>query len=93
MPLSDVYEDNEPGLVCCAHVVDIDNDNGIDVPDFVIDSNINAEANNEVIMLRLLRYMYRPPHSASAADYITALMIFASIKIAPLNNFPSEFPK
>jgi hypothetical protein len=44
--VEDVYEDNEPDIVCCAHVVDLENDNGVDVPEFVMDANINAEEHN-----------------------------------------------
>jgi hypothetical protein len=47
--VDDVYEDNEPDLVCCAHVVDMENDNGVDVPDFVMDANIKAEEHNEMV--------------------------------------------
>jgi hypothetical protein len=44
--VDDVYEDNAPHIVCCAHVVDLENDNGIDVPEFVMDANNNAEEHN-----------------------------------------------
>jgi hypothetical protein len=37
------YEDIEPDLVCCAHIGDMANDNGVDIPDFVMDANIKAE--------------------------------------------------
>jgi hypothetical protein len=47
--VDDVYEDNEPDLVCCAHVVDMGNGNGVDVPDFVMDANIKAEEHNEMV--------------------------------------------
>jgi hypothetical protein len=50
--VEDVYEDDEPDLVCYAHVVDPENDNGIDVPDFVTDANNNAEEHNEMIRSR-----------------------------------------
>jgi hypothetical protein len=45
--VDDVYEDDEPDIVCCAHVVDPENDNGVDIPDFVADANNNAEEQNE----------------------------------------------
>jgi hypothetical protein len=45
--VDDVYEDNEPGVVCCAHVVDLENDNGVDIPEFVIDANNKAEEHNK----------------------------------------------
>jgi hypothetical protein len=45
--VDDVYEDNEPDIVCCAHVVDLEKDNGIDVPEFVMDANNNAEEHNK----------------------------------------------
>jgi hypothetical protein len=44
--VEDVYEDNSPDIVCCAHVVNLENDNGIDVPEFVMDTNNNAEEHN-----------------------------------------------
>jgi hypothetical protein len=44
--VDDVYEDNEPDIVCCAHVVDLENDNGVDVPEFVMDANNNADEHN-----------------------------------------------
>jgi hypothetical protein len=44
--VDDVYEDHEPDIVCCAHVVDMENDNGVDVPDFVMDANTRAEEHN-----------------------------------------------
>jgi hypothetical protein len=47
--VDDVYEDNEPDLVCCAHVVDLENDNGVDVPEFVMDANIKAQEHNEMV--------------------------------------------
>jgi hypothetical protein len=47
--VDDVYEYDEPDLVCCAHVVDMENDNGVDVPDFVMDANSKAEEHNEMI--------------------------------------------
>jgi hypothetical protein len=50
--VGDVYEDNEPDLVCCAHIVDMANDNGVDVPDFVMDANIKAEEHNEMVRTR-----------------------------------------
>ena len=37
--------------------------------------------------------MYNPSHSASAANCITDFTTFASMRIAPLNNVPSTFPK
>jgi hypothetical protein len=45
--VEDVYKDNEPDVVCCAHIVDLENDNGIDVPEFVMDANNNAEEHNK----------------------------------------------
>jgi hypothetical protein len=39
-------------LVCCAHIVDMANDNGVDVPDFVVDANIKAEEHNEMVRTR-----------------------------------------
>ena len=34
-------------------------------------------------------FLYNPPHSASAADCMTDLIIFANnVNIAPLNSFP-----
>jgi hypothetical protein len=42
--VDDVYEDDEPDLVCCAHVVDLEDDKGVDVPDFVTDADNIAEA-------------------------------------------------
>jgi hypothetical protein len=50
--VDDVYEDNEPDIVCCAHVVDIENDNGVDIPDFVSDANSKAEEHNKRIKAR-----------------------------------------
>jgi hypothetical protein len=50
--VDDVYEDDAPDLVCCAHILDHDDvydDHGIDSPDFVIDANINAKSRNERI--------------------------------------------
>jgi hypothetical protein len=50
--VDDVYEDDEPDLVCCAHILDNDDvygDHGIDSPDFVIDANIKARSRNERI--------------------------------------------
>ena len=41
--MEDVYDDDEPNLVCCAHVVDLEDDKGANVPDFVTDANNNAE--------------------------------------------------
>ena len=38
-------------------------------------------------------YNYKAPHSASAADCITDLIIFANIYIAPLNSNPSKSPR
>jgi hypothetical protein len=52
--VDDVYEDDEPDLVCYAHVVDPENDNGIDVPDFVADANDIAEAQNDRIRSRIV---------------------------------------
>jgi hypothetical protein len=45
--VDDVYEDNEPDIVCCAHVVDIENDNGTNIPNFVADANNKAEEHTE----------------------------------------------
>jgi hypothetical protein len=50
--VDDVYEDDEPDIVCYAHVVNSENDNGVDIPDFVADANNNAEAHNERITAR-----------------------------------------
>jgi hypothetical protein len=50
--VDDVYEDDEPNIVCYAHVVDLEDDKGVDVPDFVADANINAEDNNKRIKAR-----------------------------------------
>jgi hypothetical protein len=50
--VDDVYEDDEPDLVCCEHVVDLEDDKGVDVPDFVIDANISAEEPNQKIRVR-----------------------------------------
>jgi hypothetical protein len=50
--VDDVYEDNEPDIVCCAHVVDFEDDNGVDTPEFVSDANNNAEENNKRIRSR-----------------------------------------
>jgi hypothetical protein len=50
--VDDVYEDNEPDIVCYAHVVDHKNDKGIDIPDFVTDANNNAEEQNNKIISR-----------------------------------------
>jgi hypothetical protein len=47
--VDDVYEDNEPDIVCCAHVVDLENVNGVDVPEFVMDANNNAEEHNRMV--------------------------------------------
>jgi hypothetical protein len=40
--VDDAYEDDEPDLVCYAHVVDPEDDKGVDVPDFVADANNNC---------------------------------------------------
>ena len=45
--VDDVYEDNEPDLVCCAHAVDHEDDKGVDVPVFVAEASNNAEAHNQ----------------------------------------------
>jgi cell pole-organizing protein PopZ len=50
--VDDVYENDEPDIVCYAHVVNSENDNGVDIPDFVADANNNAEAHNERITAR-----------------------------------------
>jgi hypothetical protein len=50
--VDDLYEENEPDLVCCAHIVDMTNDNGVDIPDFVMDTNIKAEEHNEMARTR-----------------------------------------
>jgi hypothetical protein len=50
--VDDVYEDDESDIVCYAHVVDLEDDKGVDVPDFVADANINAENNNKRIKAR-----------------------------------------
>jgi hypothetical protein len=54
----DVYEDNEPDVVCCAHVVDLKNDNGVDVPESVMDANNNAEEHNREGQHTLYKYRY-----------------------------------
>ncbi|OEU12556.1 hypothetical protein FRACYDRAFT_262961 [Fragilariopsis cylindrus CCMP1102] len=41
--MEDVYDDDEPNLVCCAHVVDLEDDKCANVPDFVTDANNIAE--------------------------------------------------
>ena len=38
-------------------------------------------------------FIYNPPTLASAADPITALVIFASTYTGPLNCVPSQLPK
>jgi hypothetical protein len=50
--VDDVYENDEPDLVCCAHVADLEDDNGVDVPDFVTDANNISEEQNEKVRLR-----------------------------------------
>jgi hypothetical protein len=50
--VDDVNEDNEPDLVCCAHIVDMANGNGVDVPDFVMDATIKAEEHNKMVRTR-----------------------------------------
>jgi hypothetical protein len=50
--VDDMYEDNEPDIVCCAHIVDVENDNGVDIPIFVADANNKAEEHNEKIRSR-----------------------------------------
>jgi hypothetical protein len=47
-----VYEDDEPDLVCCAHVADLEDDKGVNIPDFVTDANITAEEQNKKIKAR-----------------------------------------
>jgi hypothetical protein len=47
--VDDAYADDEPDLVCCAHVVDLEDDKGVDVPDFVTDANNIAEEQNKRI--------------------------------------------
>jgi hypothetical protein len=63
--VDDVYEDNEPGVVCCAHVVDtsdvLDFDDG-DKPEFVTEANINAEEHNERIIDRSVTLTRHPVH-------------------------------
>jgi hypothetical protein len=48
--VDDVYEDDEPDIVCYAHIVDLsdipDFDDG-DEPEFVTEANNNAEEHNE----------------------------------------------
>jgi hypothetical protein len=50
--VNDVYEDDEPDIVCYAHVVDHEDNKGIDIPDFVTDANNNAEERNDKIISR-----------------------------------------
>jgi hypothetical protein len=50
--VDDAYEDDEPDLVCCAHVVDPEDDKGVDVPDFVTDANNLAQEQNKRIASR-----------------------------------------
>jgi hypothetical protein len=50
--VDDVYENDRPDLVCCAHVVDLEDDKGVDVPDFVTDANNIAEEQNENVRPR-----------------------------------------
>jgi hypothetical protein len=50
--VDDAYDNDEPDLVCCAQIVDMANDNGVDVPDFVMDANIKAEGHNEMVRAR-----------------------------------------
>jgi hypothetical protein len=50
--VNDAYENDEPDIVCCAHVVDLEDDKGADIPDFVTDANSTAEEHNEKIKRR-----------------------------------------
>jgi hypothetical protein len=50
--VDDAYDDDEPDLVCCAYIVDMVYDNGVDVPGFVMDTNIKAEGHNEMVRTR-----------------------------------------
>jgi hypothetical protein len=47
--VDDAYEDDEPDLVCCAHVVDLKDGKGVNVPNFVTDANNIAEEQNKRI--------------------------------------------
>ena len=42
--VDDVYEDNKPDLVCCAHAVDHEDNKGAV---FVAEASNNAEAHNQ----------------------------------------------
>jgi hypothetical protein len=50
--VDDVFEDNEPDVVCCAHILDNYEDNDTDEPEFVTEANNNAEEHNERIRAR-----------------------------------------
>jgi hypothetical protein len=50
--VDNVYEDDEPDIVCYAHVVNLEDGKGVNVPDSVADANINAEDNNRRIKAR-----------------------------------------
>jgi hypothetical protein len=54
--VDDAYDDDEPDLVCCAHIVDANNnyelDDEGDEPLFVTEANSNAEERNERIAAR-----------------------------------------
>jgi hypothetical protein len=50
--VDDVYNKEEPDVVCCAHIVDNNNDNTDQGEDFVIEANNNAENNNARIRRR-----------------------------------------
>jgi hypothetical protein len=65
--VDDAYDDNEPSLVCCAHVVDtLDgyelDDEGIE-PLFVSKANNNAEEHNKRILARSTTIDIHPNHA------------------------------
>jgi hypothetical protein len=47
-----VYNKDEADIVCCAHIVDNNNDNTDQEVDFINDANDNAAENNERITAR-----------------------------------------
>jgi hypothetical protein len=50
--VDDVYNKEEPDVVCCAHIINNNNDNTDQGEDFVIEANNNAENNNARIRRR-----------------------------------------
>jgi hypothetical protein len=74
--VEDVYEDDEPDIVCYAHIVDtsdvLDFD-GRDEPEFVTTANTNAEEHNEKIREHVVT-MSSCPHSDDIKDF--ELMIY-----------------